>query len=125
MFQILNKNIIEYVLNLYLDYFADILKLKRLYNFKFDIEKHLFINNKHKNTKYIYIDNKSWKDQNFNNQNQIQGETIFIYNHIKNKFSYNHFVYKEWYKNGVLRIQCRIKDGKKYGIMKTWHENVA
>jgi hypothetical protein len=41
MLHLLSNNILKYVLNQYLDYKEDIIKLKQLYNIKFSIKVHI------------------------------------------------------------------------------------
>lgn len=64
MLQLLNKNIMEYILNPYLDYLNDINKLKQLFEHKLNIKPHFKIENTFYNKtefmkyKIINLDNK-------------------------------------------------------------------
>jgi hypothetical protein len=94
---ILNRNIIEYVLNLYLDYEEDIIKVKLLYNKtvgEFNIKPHL-------KQKKFYGSNGNLKMLN-----------IYLdYNLIK-KY--------EWYGNKEQFIIENYKNNKLHGIQKYW-----
>lgn len=84
MLQLLNTNIIEYVLNLYLNYEYDIHNLKQLYNYKFNIKSHLKIE--------IYYDSG------------YKMKYTFIDNIISRNIT--------WHQNGQLSFKQSYKNGK-------------
>jgi antitoxin component YwqK of YwqJK toxin-antitoxin module len=94
MLSLLNNNIIEYVLNLYLDYQEDITKIKQLYKYKFNFFKHFGILKEYHNNGKLkrflaYLDNKKIK-------------------------------YKEWYINGIKLLERNFKNEKFNGLIKVW-----
>jgi hypothetical protein len=92
MLNILSNNIIEYVLNLYLDYEKDIIKVKQLYLYKFDIKVHINQRKEH------------WNDGKF------QKYCFYLdYNLIKQNSLIGHLFSKNKYKNNKL-----------HGIQKYW-----
>jgi hypothetical protein len=90
----LSNNIIEYVLgfrrkaNLYLDYQGDIMKIKQLYSYKFNIKPHLHIqiaegcdffadgNDMHKN---LFIDSHYIKGDSFYTDREVRFTTVYKY----------------------------------------------
>jgi antitoxin component YwqK of YwqJK toxin-antitoxin module len=138
---ILNNNIIEYILNLYLDYVDDVQKLKQLYNFKFNIKSHLthyisfyggkkkiknkslYLDNKPiKIKKYFYNGNKSslWKCTNLNDNSIFEcwyknGKNSYVANMQKGKY---HGFFEEWNMMGYYRRKANYENGKLNGIQK-------
>jgi antitoxin component YwqK of YwqJK toxin-antitoxin module len=122
MLPILNNNIIEYVLNEYLDYEEDISKLKQLFLYKFNIKKHLsykiillyeLIITK---SKYVYLNDRLLKIINY--YDNRQKHSICNYkNERKNG------IYKTWNKNGKLSHTSVYKNGEKHGRFNYYNSN--
>jgi hypothetical protein len=99
---ILNNNIIEYVLNEYLDYDEDILKLKQLFNFNFNIKKHLYIEKSYYIEddgiyfNIICLSNRKIKEKNFYAYTDILSHVLDFKNNTQ----------KYYEMDGKLRYQC-------------------
>jgi antitoxin component YwqK of YwqJK toxin-antitoxin module len=125
MLQLLNKNIIEYVLNLCLDYNKDILKMKQLYKYKFNIKTHihydkLFYNNTTKlEFLLVYFDNKKIKEKNWYLNRNIS--YIISYLRINNDTYRNEKSYYE--NNGNINTIYNTKNSISYGIRKKYFNN--
>jgi antitoxin component YwqK of YwqJK toxin-antitoxin module len=101
----LNNNIIEYILNSYLSYKEDILKIKKLYSqFRFKLKAHLSFKKAYQFNKEIsyiifYLDNSAIKQINYN-----KNKKVIEYN-FKNKK--RHGIQKYFGRNGKIRyINC-------------------
>jgi antitoxin component YwqK of YwqJK toxin-antitoxin module len=138
---ILHKNLIEYILNPYLDYKEDILKLKQLYEYKFDIGQHLEYR-KHpliKNISFTYLDNRKIKQISLDKNRNKNGEYVYVNDfcylkrfyydngqkssesNLKNKLQHGKQI--TWYSNGQMWYECNYKNGQLHGIYKEWSEN--
>jgi antitoxin component YwqK of YwqJK toxin-antitoxin module len=129
MLNILNNNIIEYVLNEYLDYNTDIMKLKQLYNYKFNIKNHIacdiiyyfdsnykFSNNIY--SKLIYLDKNIIRDRKY-----FDLKIKKLRSNIPLKNDEIHGTYKEWYENGIKKYECDYINNEVNGIHKKWYQN--
>jgi antitoxin component YwqK of YwqJK toxin-antitoxin module len=118
---ILNSNITNYVLNQYLDYFEDILKLKQLYkninsNFKSRLEIKKYKDKLHNKITSIYVDKMLYKKKEFYlNRKKKSIERFYrgIY----------HGYQLYWYKNGQLEYENNFKYGKRSGYQ--YHYNMS
>jgi antitoxin component YwqK of YwqJK toxin-antitoxin module len=106
MLNILNNNIIEYVLNGYLNYEEDIIKLKKLYEslqYKFNIKAHLIKIPLQLITNFrtIIIDDSLVYRYEYWPYKNAKDRKIKHLNKYKNSQQYGR--QKEWYKNGILK----------------------
>jgi hypothetical protein len=88
MLNIINNNVIEYVLNLYLDYEEDIIKLKQLYNFRFNIKKHFIYKNDYSWGNYckmLYLNNDLIKTKSYYSNGNIETLRNYKNNHLHGK----------------------------------------
>jgi antitoxin component YwqK of YwqJK toxin-antitoxin module len=111
---LLNNNIIEYVLNEYLDYEEDISKLKQLFLYKFNIRKHLSYNF-YRTDCYTILDSKGIRRTDYNKGNKI------CVIHYKN--GQYHGNLKKWYPDGKLLFDWNYKNNKMHGIQFDYHKN--
>jgi antitoxin component YwqK of YwqJK toxin-antitoxin module len=120
---ILNNNIIEYVLNQYLDYDKDIIKLKKLYENKFSIKPHIRKdikyynfphNSKQKEWLHVYTNDnhKLYLAREYYSNGQIRKNIKYNLNnlHLRNEKSY--------YMNGDKISEINFKDDLKHGKCK-------
>jgi antitoxin component YwqK of YwqJK toxin-antitoxin module len=117
MLNLLHNNLIEYILNLYLDYEKDILKLKQLFpQYKFSIKPHLAytkIFDKYGNGIKCLLDNKNKK-------------LIFTYKNGERKidnYKGNKFKRKILFNNGKLDTEIDFKNDFFHGKRKQWYQN--
>jgi antitoxin component YwqK of YwqJK toxin-antitoxin module len=145
---ILNNNILQFILNSYLDYEEDILKIQQVYpslQYNFSLKSHLKTTISFSQTiKTIYLDKKKKREivyfdendffgkklhsmNNYNSNNQLHGKQYF-----NNGQGYNIFNYKngkhegiqaQYYINGNLEYRLNYKNGKKEGEQKGWYES--
>jgi antitoxin component YwqK of YwqJK toxin-antitoxin module len=117
---ILNNNILQYILNQYLDWEEDISKLHQIFNFKFHIKIHIIYDKVLHFTKKmgyrIYLDNKIIKFKLY----FLNGNPDIEENYKNGKL---HGIQKEWYKNGkLMKEQSYICETQK-GIQKYYKTN--
>jgi antitoxin component YwqK of YwqJK toxin-antitoxin module len=107
----LNNNIIDYILNPYLLYYTDVIKLKQLYLFKFSLKGHLkfkTINKKYPNskTKIIYFEGIKYKKENFYENGQIECRKHYLNGKLHGPViyydQYGISIYEDEYENGKL-----------------------
>jgi antitoxin component YwqK of YwqJK toxin-antitoxin module len=123
---ILNTNIIRYILNPYLDYQEDILKLKQLYpslQNNFPIKPHIKftthqISYIYKNT---YLDNKKIRKRSYYIQNYFTNRQIHSINNYKNNKLHGRT--EQYYFNGQKELEFNYTMDKKEGIQKKWEYN--
>jgi antitoxin component YwqK of YwqJK toxin-antitoxin module len=116
---ILNSNINNYILNYYLLY-NYIIKLKELYEIKFDIKPHIKIKNIYEylcyNTKHILIDSKTYQIRYYTLDNKLRR----IENYKNNKYN---GISKEWYSKDKINFIQNWKYGKRHGIFIKFKED--
>jgi antitoxin component YwqK of YwqJK toxin-antitoxin module len=126
--QILSTNIIEYVLNLYLNYEEDIIKLKKLYEYKFNIKPHIKRNKSMiVGINYIQVDySLIYKYDYYDNGNRKEQRKY------KNSLAANLKIVKQqygcqrnWYKNGLLKAEYYKSNNHRggTGICKKWNRD--
>ena len=115
MLNLLHSNIVEYILNPYLNYSNDISKLKRLFDHKFNIKPHLSYN--------IY----NYKRSTYVDEIKIKMEERYSHKQLKLKYNYKNGnldgIQEEWYENGQPRCKLNYKDGKLNGTQIKYNEN--
>jgi antitoxin component YwqK of YwqJK toxin-antitoxin module len=121
MLHLLSNNIIEYVLNAYLDYEEDIEKIKQLYEYKFNIRKHIYIgidlypNNNIKRSN-IWLDDYGIKDKWY----YPDGKLYYLSN---TRHGQIHGIQKTWNEEGTLIKEETYDYGRLEGIRKEWYNN--
>jgi antitoxin component YwqK of YwqJK toxin-antitoxin module len=115
---LLHKNLIEYVLNPYLDYLKDIQKLRKIFQYNFNIKQHL----KREiedcledgNVISLLLDNNKLIEKAFYETKEKLYEV---------KFKDNKEYQKWWYKNGNLQHVFTLKNGEYEHLIKNYRHN--
>jgi antitoxin component YwqK of YwqJK toxin-antitoxin module len=122
---VLNNNLIEYVLNLYLHYDKDIYKLKQLYKYKFDIKTHIkiittyFDEEKTKiHSKGIHIDPIT--SNLIYQKHYYQNGKIWQILRYKDSYVQNN---KVFFRNGKINFEHNYKNGYFDGIIRCWNDD--
>jgi hypothetical protein len=124
MLSILNNNIIEYILNPYLDYLNDIVNLKKLYKYNFNMKPHITSNYHH-----LLLDLKLIRDYGYYDDNQLSykrnlrkneynrlvlhGISIFWWPNRKIKRK-DYFIYGKLYKRQLYNINENLIEDVTY-----------
>jgi antitoxin component YwqK of YwqJK toxin-antitoxin module len=119
MLDILNTNIIEYILNLYLSYEEDIIKLRKLYDslqYEFSIKIHMIYKNINLEQK-IFIDHKYRKYIKFYSDRKTKCVERYFTNIGMNGLE------TLYYPNGQKQIQTYCENGKYLGIYTVFSNN--
>jgi antitoxin component YwqK of YwqJK toxin-antitoxin module len=121
MINLLTKNIVEFVLNEYLDYEEDILKLKQFLLFKFNIKKHIryeFSDFSEYNCPIKrtikYLDDKKIKVNTFYADTNTKRSETHFKNEIKNGSD------KYWDINGYIVNNLKFKNGIENDAQERW-----
>jgi antitoxin component YwqK of YwqJK toxin-antitoxin module len=123
MLSLLNNNIIDYILNPYLDYRTDIQYIKQLFKYKFLLKLHL--------TYEIYKENGRHEIETVLYNQFIIREGYYSNGNLSWKSFHNLFEYGgaqdgntySWYENGKMKSVKTFKNGKLEGFEKYFYRN--
>ena len=119
----LPNELIQYVLNPYIDYSTESELIENLTNVKLDIDTHLTYENEYYDStntviksKHTYLDFKLIKYEGW----FYNGNIYKIFNYNNGKY---HGMFEEWYPDGNKWYIRNYKNGKLNGLVEYWYEN--